>query len=211
MAYGTLSVSDLLATQATIADLGEDNVFQGINADLAAHNQMRADMAASLVETSTDKLRRYGGSDSMVMEEVDEFGRPQAQKITSGSNVAFPLYLYGITVQWTRKAFQNMSGQEFAMQFTGAQKADILMMERNIKRAIFTPTNRTVVDRLVDNVSLAVKALVNADSAPIPPNPIDGTAFTAATHTHYIYTAGVARRGRRDRAHQHRARALLGR
>jgi hypothetical protein len=192
MAYGTLSVSDLLATQKTIAELGEDTVFAALAADLAAHNAMRRDMVSSLMETTTDRLRRYGGSDTMTMEETDEFGQAQAQKINAGSNVAFPLRLYEVSVQWSRKYFQNATASELAAQFQAAETGDLRMIERNIKRAIFTPTNTTLLDRLVDNVSLGVKALVNADSAPIPPNPIDGTSFNAATHTHYLFTAGTS-------------------
>lgn len=188
MGYGSLLTIDALASsQQTIAELGEDNVWRGIEAELAAHNRIMAEMMAELVERSTDRLRRYGGTASMTMEEVDELGTPDAQKITAGVNVAFPLKKYGRSLQWTRNYLLNATGMEFAKQVLGIEQADRLNVERQIKIAFFNPTNFTTVDRWVDYVSLDVKRLVNADSAPIPPGP-NGEAFTASTHTHYIGT-----------------------
>jgi hypothetical protein len=142
-------------------------------------------MAASIAETTTDRQRRYGGGPDMTMDEVDEFGRGDAQKIAAGVTVGFPLRLFDVSVQWTRKYMQNASVAELAAQFEAAQVAHRQRLQREIKRAIFTATNSTFVDRLVDNVSLAVKAAVNADSAAIPTGP-NGETFTASTHTHYL-------------------------
>jgi hypothetical protein len=64
-------------------------------------------------------------------------------------------------------------------------------MMYEIKRAIFTPTNYTFNDVLVDNVQLAVKALANADGASIPLGP-NGETFNGGTHTHYLYTAAAS-------------------
>jgi len=124
----------------------------------------------------------------MSMDEIDEFGTPDAQKVAAGSNVGFPLRKYGGALQWTRTAFQNMMASEFAAQVTGMMDADKLVIIRQIKRAIFTPTNTAYVDRLVDGVALPLKALVNADSAPIPLGP-NGEVFNGASHTHYLGTA----------------------
>jgi hypothetical protein len=188
--YGTFTSLDTLATlnNTTVAKLGEDTAWAAVDAALAAHNAIMADLMTSLVETTTDRLRRYGGPANMAMDEIDELGTPDAQKIPAGSNVGFPLRLYGGSLQWTRKAFQNMMASEFAAQVTGMMDADKNVVIRQIKRAIYTPTNVTFADRLVDGVSLPVKALVNADSAPIPLGP-NGEVFNAASHTHYLFSA----------------------
>lgn len=187
--YGTFVTLDTLATlnNTTVAQLGEDNAFAALNAALVAHNTIMRDLMDTLVDTTTDRLRRYGGPANMAMDEIDEMGTPDAQKVAAGSNVGFPLRLYGGSLQWTRKAFQNMMASEFAAQVTGMMDADKNVVIRQIKRAIFTPTNTTFLDRLIDGVSLPVKALVNADSAPIPLGP-NGEVFTASTHTHYLGT-----------------------
>lgn len=191
MAYGTLSVSDLLATQATVVQLGEDRVFQSIDIALAAHNALLREKYSQLCDFTTDRARRYGGGSQGTMDQVDEFGQADAQKITAGSRVEFPLYLYQYPVQWTRKYLQNAEAREFAEQFVGAQDAHIRAIDLAIRNAIFNSSNKTVIDKLVDNLSLAVKALVNADSAPLP-TAFDGTTFTASTHTHYLYTASTS-------------------
>jgi hypothetical protein len=188
MTYGTLSVTDLLATtQQSVAEVGEQRIFETLQDDLNIHNGRVRQMRAALAETTTDRQRRYGGNDAMVMEDIAEFGTPDAQKVAAGATVGFPLRLAGVTIQWTRKWFQNHTAAELAAQYTAAKAADIKRIERDIKRALFTATNSTFVDRLVDVVSLSVKALVNADSAAIPLGP-EGDSFDGATHTHYLGT-----------------------
>lgn len=192
MTYGTLGVFDTLAASgASVASFGEDKAWDAIGAALAAHNATVAEMTGLLAESSTDRQRRYGSAASMVMDEFDEFGRAEAQKATVGVTVGFPLRLYGAALQWTRKYFENATTQELAGQISALQDADINAVLREIKKAVFLPTNYTYADHLVDNVDLAVKALVNADSAAIPPGP-NGETFTASTHTHYNYTAGTS-------------------
>jgi hypothetical protein len=150
MPYGTLTTFDsLAASQATIAQIGEDSAWAGIAARLAAANALEREMLGDLVEITTDRQRRYGGGGDTVMDEVGEFGRSDAQK-----------------------------------------PADRLLIQRQIKRALFTPTNVTFKDRLVDWVDLPVKALVNADSAEIPVGP-NGETFDGATHTHYLGSAAL--------------------
>lgn len=191
MGYGTLSVSDLLAsTQQSVAQVGEQQVWQAIDDALRAHNAITQEMLGTLVEISADRQRRYGGPDAMQMDEIDEFGTPDAQKVTAGQTVGFPLRLYGLAVQWTRKYLQNHTPAELAAQFTAAQDADVKAIQREFKRAIFGPTNRTFTDRLVDNVDLAIKAFVNADGAPVPVGPT-GDTFNGATHTHYLGTTAL--------------------
>lgn len=191
--YGTLSVLDTLrASQQSIADFGEDKAFDAIETARMAHNRILAEMLAGFVEVTTDRQRRYGGNADMTMDEVDEYGRGDAQKIAAGTTVGFPLRLFNVTVQWTRKYMQNRSVTELAAQFDAAQTAHVRAIQREIKRAIFTPVNTSFVDRLVDNVSLSLKAFLNADSAEIPAG-ANGETFNASTHTHYAArVAGLA-------------------
>lgn len=189
--YGTLSTLDTLAaSQQSIAAYGEDNAFEAIDLARQAHNAILTEQVSQLVETTTDRQRRYGGDDNMTMDEVDEFGRGDAQKIAPGVTVGFPLRLFDVTVQWTRKYMQNHKVSELAGQFNAARTAHIKRMQREIKRSIFTATNSTFVDALVDSVSLAVKAFLNADSAAIPAGP-NGEAFVGSSHTHYVARVGT--------------------
>lgn len=190
MAYGTLSVSDLLATQATIAQIGEDVAFMAIDAALAAHNALLREKMADLVEVTADRQRRYGGPDAMQMDDLDEYGTPDAQKVSAGVTVGFPLRKKGIAVQWTRDYMENNLASELAAQFTAVQDADVRGVDLAIRNAIFGATNTTFVDRFTDNVSLAVKALINADGAAIPLGP-NGESFDGSTHQHYSAVASA--------------------
>jgi hypothetical protein len=189
MPYGTLATLDTLATtQQTVVAYGEDKVFEEISALLDAHNVLMEEKMRDLVERTTDRLRRYGTREQMEMEEIDEYGTPEAQKVTAGANLGFPLRMYGIAVQWTRKFFQNATVAELTAQFVAAQEADVRNLDRAIKQALFKPTNYTFTDRLIDRVELPVKALINADSTTVPLGP-NGEVFDGATHTHYLANA----------------------
>jgi hypothetical protein len=193
MAFGTLTRFDTLATafNTTVAQFGEDLAWQAIAEALMAHNAQMEEAMREFVEPTTDRLRRYGGPDSMAMEELDEFGTPDAQKIGAGVTVAFPMKFYGIGLQWTRLYFLNKMASELAAQITAMQDADIKALQREMKKALFLNANYTFLDRRTDGISLAVKALVNADSAAIPLAP-DGTAFDGSTHTHYVGATSAA-------------------
>lgn len=183
--YGTFNLSDLLAAQVPVVAFGEDNAFQAISDALEVHNRITREIVTDLVDTTTDQLRRYGSPNSLSMVEVDEWGIADSQKLTAGSNIGFPLRGYQITLQWTRWALETMMTAELAAQFTAAQDADVKNLQLQIKRAIFTPTNTTFQDKLVNGLLLPVKAFLNADGAPIPLGP-NGEIFNGSTHTHYL-------------------------
>lgn len=187
MAFGTISTLDALAAvDATIADIGEDRAFAAVDAYLRAHNNIVREMLGGLAEVTTDRQRRYGGNDTVVMQELDQFGMPDAQKITAGVTVGVPLRRFGDTLQWTRSAFEVLTGREMAAQVNAIAAADLVLRQREIKRALFYSTNvDNFEDRLVDNVELDIKRLVNADGAAIPIGP-QGQSFDGSTHTHYI-------------------------
>lgn len=193
--FGTVSLDDLLsATQPSIIQFGEDRVFQGVSDLLEIHNRMLQEKLVDFVVGTTDRLRRYGGPDQMVMEPLDEGGVPNAQKVSAGSTVGFPLRRYGNAVQFTRDWMNQHSPQEFTVQIQAQRDADLRTIDLAVRRAIFNPTNYTFTDRLVQptsQVTIPVKALVNADSAPLGVGP-NGETFNAATHTHYLARAGGA-------------------
>lgn len=189
MPYGTLSIADLLVNSDTVVQIGEDQVYATLDQALAAHNAITQDLVP-FAEVTSDRRRRFGGGGSMQMDPVDEFGRADAQKLSVGQTLDFPIYIHQASLQWTRDYFRRATGAEIAKQFVGVQDADTRAFARELKRAIFNPLNRTVVDRTQDNQTLSVKALVNADSAELPVGP-NGEEFTASTHTHYLYTAST--------------------
>lgn len=189
--YGTLSISDLqAATNQSVAEFGESDAFGALQANLDAYNAIVREMVAEIAEPTTDRLRRYGGVSRMEMIPADEFGRANAQKVTAGQNIGFPMDNYQVAVQWTRKWFQMHSPAELAGQYLATREADTQRILAELQRALYTPTNRlTYVDRFVDNVVLPVRALANATAGDVLPVGPSGTAFDGATHTHYLASA----------------------
>jgi len=186
--YGTLQVLDTQAANQTIAQFGEDRAFAAIQANLDAHNMIVREMIGDLVDPTVDRQRRYGGVAEGEMVEVDEYGTADAQKIAAGVTVGFPMRLFQYSIQWTRLYMMNRTVAELDAQYVAARTADIRNIQRQIKRALFTPTNNLAyIDRLVDNVNVPLRALVNADGTAIPNDPY-GQPFDSSTHTHYLAT-----------------------
>lgn len=191
MAYGTLTTLDTLAAQSgtTIFQLGEDNVFNAMQLSLQAHNALMQEKLDELTEETTDRFTSYGGVDTMTMAELDEFGTPEAQKISVGANIYFPLRRYGIGLQWTRMYFEQATAKEIQLQTLAVQDSDDRNIDLQIRKALFRATNYTTIDRLsADRASLDVKALINADSSQLPLGQ-NGASFNGATHTHYLANA----------------------
>jgi hypothetical protein len=185
MTLGTLITLDTLkATSQSIVEIGEDKTFAAIDAARMVHNKFVADMIGTLCVISTDRRRRYGGPATMTMRKVNQMGITRAQKVTAGTDVDFPLEMAEIAVQWNRKFMENATGKEMAEQFVAAQDADVKRVLADIKIGLFDFANYSVLDELVDNTTLNVKRLVNADSAAMPLGP-NGEEFDGSTHTHY--------------------------
>lgn len=192
MPTGTHDINTLKAARfQSVAEFGVDTVNQILAADIAAHNLIVTELVGDLCEITTDRQRIYGTSANGDMQEVDEYGRAPSAKQTTGSTVGFPLKLFQYNLGWTSKWLQTRTPADAAEAVQHAQKAHLRVLTRDIKRAIFNATNYTHRDHLVDNVDLAVKRFVNADSAAIPDGP-NGETFDAATHTHYNAAASLA-------------------
>lgn len=195
--YGTLHISDTVASsQQTVAQFGEDNLYTEISRGFAIHNNWVNEMVDALCERTTDRLRLYGGLDDVQNEQMGEESRPDASKITAGVNIGFPLYRFGSSMQWTRDYFRTATVSEIVAQANAHANKDRLQIVRQIKLALMTPTNNLAYkDRLANrqaaNVTLPIRALLNADSTVVPQGP-NGETFDASTHTHYAgYASGA--------------------
>lgn len=191
---GTLDVLSLVLSQAelrTVTEFGEDRLFDAIDESLRIHNVIVTDLFDEFCEVTTDQLRRWGGEIRRRMGRLDEYGATDAQKsMLASANVGFPLYQYGDALQWTRNYFLNLTVRDLVQQFRAILIADLQNIFYQIKRALVKPTNNlTYVDRLVDGITLPIRALLNGDSTPIPRNPATGASFTASSHTHYLNAA----------------------
>src|SRR5687768_10568276 len=137
MAYGTLSTLDTLSSiRQTVIEYGEDNAWGAVEAALRAHNAQVQEMLGTLVERTTDVRRGYGTADAKTMDELDQWGLPDAQKITAGAAIDFPLRRYGNSLQWTRQWMMSNTVSQLAAEVSSIMDADRLNFQRQVKRAV---------------------------------------------------------------------------
>lgn len=196
MQTGTHDVGVLFATNnQSVAQFGIDKAAAILAADLARFNAIvRADLMASLVTPTTDRQGVYGISNTGTMMEMDEYGRGPTQVEGVPPTGGFPLRMYQFPVGWTEIWMKNKTPRDLAIMNQNGQQAYLALLRREIKKAFFLSANYTFIDKLVDKVSLAVKRLLNADSAAIPNGP-NGEVFTPSSHTHYTFEAALSASG----------------
>jgi hypothetical protein len=192
--FGTYSILDQLALirNQTAAQYDEQRLADAFQAFFDAQNLLVNQMTGDLVERTTERLTSYGTGARIAMIKADEYTRADAQKaVPTPTDIGFPLDKYQASLQWTRSFLQVATVADLALAVRAVGEADLRNVRLQIATALFTPTNRlTYVDRLVDGVTLPIRALYNADSAPIPDDEF-GNTFNGATHTHYLGTASL--------------------
>lgn len=194
--FGTLQTLDDLQTNAqTIAQFGEEALADRVRQALEIHNRAMQEAVADFAVVTGDALLPYGVGDDMEMQELDQNGSPDVQKTTAGGNLGLPLRFYGIAVQWNRHFILNTSVGELLRRMDAAAAADVRNLTRQIRRALLTPTNNlSYFDILQTQLTLPLRALLNADGQAIPMGP-NGESFTAGSHTHYNAEASLSEAG----------------
>ncbi len=190
VATGTYDVRDLLAVRnQTVTEFGEERAYEIVRDEIAAHNARYQEMAGALMTVTTERLLPYGGSgNSDEMDEVDEYGRVRTQKTDYAvGTVGLPLRKYAFAAGYTREFIRLRTPAQLAEVTLNSQAADVKLLYREIRKALFVPTNYTWRDIFVDRVELNVKRLLNADGSSVPA--YEGTEFNGATHTHYLGSA----------------------
>jgi hypothetical protein len=183
---GTYSIDDLIAMRfANAKKFGFENIAEVLQIDIDAHNTIVGSMMTDLCEVTMDARRLYGSTGGGTMTEVDPLGKASTRSERPGSAVCFPLRDYQYATGFATKWLENATVADVAIKQKNAEAAHLREVRKQIAKAIFNNANSTFNDFLVDNIPLAVKALVNADGAAIPDSPW-GDTFNASTHTHYF-------------------------
>lgn len=185
MKTGTYDVASLMAAQNTSAvEFGIDNIAEVLQRDNQNFSDMITAALADFAETSADRQRVVGSSVGGDMMEVDEYGQGPTQKDIPSYFLGFPLRKFQFPVGWTAQWEKQATPADYAIKNAAAQGADLRRTRYELQRAIYTPTNYTFIDHLIDKASLSIKAFINADSSAIANGP-NGETFDGATHTHY--------------------------
>ena len=192
--FGTNTILDQLALikNQTVIQYGEDKLAAQFQDFRDAQNALVQLMVKDLIEPTTERISTYGAAQKMEMHKADEYTRMDAQKAApTPTDIGWPLDEFQLSLQWTQKALQVMTVADAATKEMGVAEADLRSLRKAIASALFKSTNNlTYKDRMVDNYTIPLRALYNADSAPIP---IDeyGNTFDGATHTHYLGTGSL--------------------
>lgn len=165
-------------------DGGAEAIAAIIAADNANFSTIVDEMLADLAAKTSDRIRTVGSSLGGNAMEVDEYGQGPTQRDVPGYFVGFPLKRITFPIGWTKQWLKNAKAADLAVRNGIAQGAHLRRLRYELQKAIFTPTNYTFVDHLVDKASLSVKAFINADSSAMANGP-NGEAFDGSTHTHY--------------------------
>jgi hypothetical protein len=197
MSYGTLQVLDTIGVRKAAASdylntYDENELYQQVQMFLDAHNTLVNQITSDLVVRTTDRLTTWGGNATVDMIDGSEFSRPDVQKMqVPPTTLGFPLYLKQVAWGVTRLFMMNKTVKDLDEILVAIRDADIRDIGRSIRQALFNPTNSlTYTDKRVDGATIPLRRLLNADSAPIPPDPY-GNTFTASTHTHFLgYNSG---------------------
>lgn len=183
---GTHDLRDLIQNGQTVEGFGEERAFEYVRRWIDAHNRRYGDMVASLMTVTTDRDVAYGGQGSTdEMFEVNEYGAAPAQKTQfAPEKVSLPLRKFQFNVGFTRDFIRRRTVGDLTRVVLNTADADIKTLYRELRRALFIPTNYTWRDIFVDRLPLEVKRLVNGDGQPVPA--FETASFNAATHTHYL-------------------------
>jgi hypothetical protein len=198
MSTGTHTVADLLANQdiasRRVAEFGEPELVQPVRDALDAHNAAVQEMMRKLAVETVERQETYGAETGGDMQRADEFTRAPTQKAARKGKVAYPFDLFQHPVGFTREYILRATVGDFLLRELNGRSRHLTRIRREIKRALFSPTNETFYDYLTDDLDLIVRRLVNGDGEPIPGNDA-GVTFDASTHSHYRGTTSVSGSG----------------
>lgn len=183
---GTHSVTDLLQiTSGNAFDFGLESILEAITVELNAHNLVVNSALTELSTPTTERDEPWGGATDGEFQEVDEFGVAPSQKAIAPESVAYPLKKYQFNISWTLDYFKTTTPAGVAQMTVNAQARHLRNLRSQIRKALLLSTNYSLRDNLIDNKTLAVKRLINADGQAIPTGP-NGETFDGSTHTHYL-------------------------
>lgn len=196
MAFGTLhTLDDLVQIQDSIATYGEDALAERVNQALQIYNAAMEEAVRDFAILTSAYQLPYGVADNLEMQELDQFGSPDASKPGAGGSVGLPLRFYGVAVQWTRHFQLNTSVATLARLMDSAASEDRKNVVRRIRQRLTNPINTTGYrDVLQTKNTYDLHSLLNADGMDIPNGP-NGETFDGATHTHFLAEAALSEAG----------------
>jgi hypothetical protein len=197
MAFGTLSIFDTIGGRRAAANdyiglYDPQTLYEQLQVYLQTHNTLWDELNSDLLEPTQERFLTWGSNDEVQMQEGDEFSRPDVQKVSvSPTMMGFPLRIKQAAYGVTQLFMETKTIGDLEQVVTAVTDADVRQRLADVRAALFNPTNNlTYKDRFVDNITLPLRALLNADGAYIKPDAF-GNTFNPSTHTHYSAVASA--------------------
>jgi hypothetical protein len=182
---GTLGITEAAAERTYIRTMGQQLVYEAVQAELARHNaELQSAMGLFVEQVTTDIKRRYELPGGGFLEPMStQGGAPGAMKAYGKWDVAFPLQEWGAALNANRVARAYMTVAQLNKHLDTIMIADLNTVRRQIMKALFNNTQWTFKDEIYGD--LLVEPLANGDSVLYPP--VLGSD-SEATDNHYIET-----------------------
>ncbi len=182
---GTLGITEAAAERTYIRTLGQQLVYDAVQAELERHNaELQSAMGLFVEQVTTDIKRRYELPGGGFLEPMStQGGAPGAMKAYGKWDVAFPLQDFGASLNTNRVARAYMTVAQLNKHLDTIMIADVNTVRREIMKALLYSSQWTFKDEIYGD--LAVEPLANGDSV-LYPAVLGATA--EATENHYIET-----------------------
>lgn len=184
---GALGMTEAAAERAYISTVGQQLVYEAVQAELAKYNAELASVMGLFVEgNTTDHKRRYELPGGGYLQKIGTQSQPGAVKATGNWDVAFPLEDFGAQFSQSRVQMAYMTVAQMNKHLDTVMIQDRNTVRRELMKAILDSGGGSAISWL-DPIwgTLSVQPLANGDAVVYPP--VLG-ADTEATENHYIET-----------------------
>jgi hypothetical protein len=182
--YGVLNMSDV----STVATVGQQVIYETAAAIFAAHDaevnralSLFVQSPATTLYQETYKLLSGG-----TMQEMSEYGDPNAVKASGGYPVGYPLRDYQDKIAITRVTREKMTLGDYQVHVDNIRERHVTTVRRDMLSALLLKSNYTWKDPQYGDI--AVKRLANTDGTLYAPK-IGAPA--AADDNHYLVSGYV--------------------
>jgi hypothetical protein len=181
---GTLGITEAAAERTFISTVGQQLVYEAVQAELAKYSaELTSVMSLFVEQNTTDYKRRYELPGGGYLEPLSALGSPANVKATGKWDVAWPIADYGAAFSRDRVGRAYMTVQQLNKHLDTIMIQDRNTVRREIMKALLSNTQYSFVDPIWG--TLLVEPLANGDSVVYPP--VLGSA-DEATDDHYIET-----------------------
>ena len=183
--HGVLTLDD--NEYAFVSVVGQELVFEHLNAFLAASDESLTAASALFIEKDTENVQeKYMLPGGGRLQERGGQAESATVKASGSWTVAYPIKRYGAQFAYTREAIAKMTLRKVQNDADTIVEQYRNTLRFEILKALFDNTQDTFIDD--DKGSISIEPLANGDTVVYPP--VSGSE-TEATEDHYLASGYV--------------------